>query len=159
MDDLTLLQLESIKYRLLVGSVLRDGCRIWTKSLTSKGYGQISITVNGKKRPEKAHRASWRVHHGPIPPGMLVCHKCDNTVCIHEDHLFLGTPADNSKDMALKGRSHGSYKLEDQGVSEILSLLNYGINQQEIADAYGISRSYVSAINTKVRQRLAQSSG
>lgn len=166
MDNLTPYQLERIRLRLEQWSHFNGyGCRIWKGSLTSTGYGQLSITVDGRKRPEKAHRVSWRVHRGPIPEGMCVCHECDNTLCIYEDHLFLGTKADNSEDMAQKGRAHGGYKLTDAEVEQVRQLLDFGVRQQEIADAYGVSRPLVSMIksgrahfnigHTQIRSRSA----
>jgi hypothetical protein len=80
-----------------------DGCLVWTASLTDTGYGQFSLDGGVML----AHRASWVLHWGPIPPGKFVCHACDKRRCVHPMHLFLGTAADNVRDMVLKGR-HGS---------------------------------------------------
>lgn len=52
-----------------------------------------------------AHRWAWIDANGPIPDGMFVCHQCDNPSCVRPEHLFLGTLADNNRDMFAKGRS------------------------------------------------------
>lgn len=74
-----------------------DGCWEWTRSKSYAKFwdGQRSVF---------AHRKSWEIHHGPIPEGMCVCHRCDNPICVRPDHLFLGTQRDNIIDMVSKGR-------------------------------------------------------
>lgn len=77
-------------------------CILWTGAVSGDGYG--NTWHNG--RNIGAHRLAWEEVHGPIPSGLFVCHTCDVPLCINVDHLFLGTPKDNSQDMARKGRWH-----------------------------------------------------
>lgn len=79
-----------------------DACWIWTASRNPKGYGYF----RNRKRTVLAHRMAWELTYGPIPDGLLCLHHCDNPSCVHPDHLFLGTAADNTLDMMRKGR-HG----------------------------------------------------
>jgi hypothetical protein len=51
-----------------------------------------------------AHRLSFAAFNGPIPEGLSVLHRCDFGRCWNPDHLFVGTQADNIKDMDEKGR-------------------------------------------------------
>ncbi len=79
-----------------------SGCWLWLGASVPKGYGYIASGDGATS--ESAHRISWRLHCGDIPPGMCVLHRCDMPCCVNPDHLFLGTVQDNSTDMVSKGR-------------------------------------------------------
>lgn len=81
--------------------VVDSGCWEWTGARLVKGYGLVG-NVGGTIQ---AHRAAWLLTHFVIPDGMQVLHRCDNPPCINPAHLFLGTPADNMRDMVAKGRA------------------------------------------------------
>jgi hypothetical protein len=75
-------------------------CWEWTASKQRRGYGRFKLN----SKPEKAHRIAWSLVNGKIPEGMCILHKCDNPPCVNPLHLFLGTHADNMKDMRQKNR-------------------------------------------------------
>ena len=57
------------------------------------------------------HREVWAAANGPIPAGGVIMHTCDNPGCINIEHLRLGTPGQNSRDMAVKGRASNARKI------------------------------------------------
>jgi len=79
----------------------KQGCWLWTGSLKDNGYGQLS---RGRGKLITVHRYAWILTHGEIPPGLHVLHHCDVRHCGNPDHLYLGTDADNMRDMRLRNR-------------------------------------------------------
>jgi hypothetical protein len=75
-----------------------SGCWLWTAALLKDGYGGFKV----ERKMLRAHRFAWERKHGPIPKGMVVCHKCDVPGCVNPDHLFLGTWAAPRKGGAAK---------------------------------------------------------
>ncbi len=82
-----------------------DECWGWNASRNNKGYGVVGFPSKAGK--VYAHRVSWEIHYWPIPDGLFVLHRCDNPICCNPRHLFLGTSADNVRDMIEKGRDNG----------------------------------------------------
>ena len=76
---------------------------IWTGSLDTRGYGQISTS---KSRSVRAHRAVWEAERGPIPEGMVIDHLCHEPSCVNPDHLRVCTQTENMQNR--KGAKSGS---------------------------------------------------
>lgn len=76
-------------------------CWVWSASKRPNGYG--SFWMDGEIFG--AYRASFVLNVGVIPDGLFVLHRCDNPPCVRPEHLFIGTQADNAKDMMMKGRN------------------------------------------------------
>lgn len=130
-----------------------DGCWNWTGAHASRGYG--SYRPDGKyAQIYLVHRVSWVHHNGgqQIPQGMVICHSCDNRKCVRPEHLFLGTPADNSADMRAKRRQafgeRCKRKLTEEKVREIRRRLAIGESTTSIARDFGVTQAMVSHIRT-----------
>lgn len=141
----------SVETRLERGSIPEpnSGCLLWCATIDKMGYGVVK--VGGRRR--KAHRIAWELAKGA--PGVLhVLHKCDVPACINPDHLFLGTHADNMRDMVAKGRqargAKNNSKLRD---ATVLAIRAAAGSQRQIAARFDISQRHVC--NIKLGQRWA----
>lgn len=71
-----------------------NSCWVWQKSCSSSGYGQFTKD----KVYWNTHRYVWTKHHGDIPTGDVIRHKCHNRKCCNPEHLELGSHKDNYHD-------------------------------------------------------------
>lgn len=138
----------------LWASVDRSGdCWVWTGLTNAGGYGSIRVPERGM---QLAHRVAWELTNGPIPPGVSICHRCDNRLCCNPDHLFLGSHTVNMRDAATKGRlrtplTQGEAsvhaKLTADDVRAIRSLYAAGgVTNRELAVRFGVSQQSVSDV-------------
>lgn len=151
-----------------------ETCWLWMASTDNRGYGQIG---GANRKTLSAHRVSWMLNFGNIPDGLCVLHACDIPVCVRPDHLWLGTIADNNRDMVEKGRMasggrngsqtypehrphgerNGSAKLTDQHVRDIRERYAHGgVTQDTLAAEYEISQSACSLLILRQTWRHVQ---
>ncbi len=143
-----------------MSTVVKKGCWVWMGATKDGKYG--TFFLNG--RNERTHRVSWMIVFGEIPTGLCVLHKCDNTLCVRPDHLFIGSKSDNNRDRHLKGRTAKGSKihraiLSDQDASYIRRI--YKKNSRvsgsvALSKRFGISHQGVlSVVNRETWKHVA----
>jgi hypothetical protein len=136
--------------KLFMAKVDKSGdCWEWTSGKDQDGYGIFSI-----KKSVRAHRASYEIHKGPIPPGMCVCHTCDNPGCVNPNHLWVGSITENNSDREQKGRSdfqkgergHNSKLTNRQALEIRMEYATGRSSHEKISLKYGVSREVIGNI-------------
>jgi len=125
-----------------------NNCWEWQGALNTEIYGIRYGVIGHNYKRKYAHRISYELNNGEIPKGMCVLHKCDNTLCVNPNHLFLGTTTDNGEDRDRKGRQakgekHGMRKLTEEQVKVIFSDSR---SSRKIAKDYNINKSQILKI-------------
>ena len=88
-----------------VEMVTESGCWIWMGATNGNSrkfsYGQM----HDGERTRLAHRLAVELFDRPVPGDMMVCHRCDVTLCVNPAHLFVGSRSDNMLDASKKWRT------------------------------------------------------
>lgn len=108
-------------------------CWVWTGTI----LGRYGITRHNYQC-YLVHRKSWEMVNGPVPEGLFVLHRCDNTLCVRPSHLFVGDTKDNMQDRDSKGRqargeTNGNHKLTETEVKEIIKTCRPGSSKAGFA--------------------------
>ena len=136
-----------------------EDCWNWTGFLNPEGYGSLSLLgPTGKRNKVGVHRIAAYLAGMDIE-GLFVCHKCDNPSCVNPNHLFVGTPADNSRDMMQKGRgkrpgnkgeANGRHKLSEADVLSIRDFYASGkVTLTALGKRFRVNRDHISNIITR----------
>lgn len=125
-------------------------CIIWQGALNSGGY---PVTWH-KGRAMYAHRLLAGAKSTEV-----VLHTCDNPACVNVGHLVIGTHADNSRDMVLKGRqatgeATGNSKYKEWQIHRVRELKGK-LSSRVTASLFGMSKTNVLDIwNNKIWKKI-----
>lgn len=139
-----------------------DECWPWTGFTRSSGHGLTSM----RGLPMHTSRKAWVLAKGPVPRGLVVCHKCDNHACCNPSHLYLGTPADNCLDQFEKpafedrGPRGRSTLLNEKQLEELWKMRRFGASLKQCSDHFGVHIGtvckYISAMRREKLERNRQ---
>ena len=125
------------------GQRTSSGCLEWQRARYRSGYGAVS----DGKRTRRVHRVAWERLHGSVPDGQKVLHRCDNPPCFEPTHLFIGTQADNVRDMWAKGRARPR---RTKVTPEMLRQVE-GLSSYQVERVLGIHHNTIWAARARAR--------
>jgi hypothetical protein len=132
-------------------------CWLWTAGVDRRGYGRFN--VGDGRSPQFTHRFAFELTHGPIPAGMHVLHHCDNPPCCNPAHLYLGTDADNHRDMMERGRSTTGERdaMAKLTAEQVIAIRQFVPQRRgdlaQLARTYGVTHGAITQIRSGQRWR------
>ena len=148
-DDMTDQKMKK-EFEMLFEQGLANDCWPW------QGRTQLNrsgIPYGYFKKGFRAARICYQIYCGPIPSGLVVRHKCDNSICVNPSHLELGTQKQNVEDRYKRGRArhlrgsdHVNSKLTESDVTLIRKMLADGLSRNKVAKLFGVSVYPIYAI-------------
>ena len=136
---------------------MQNGCIEWQGPRDKNGYGRLSY--NG--RPMLAHRVAWHIANNSVSnTDLMICHHCDNPPCCNPAHLFVGTAADNVKDMwrkgreaALKPRVGSDVNTSKLTATDVRAILASKLPSNELATKFGVTKEQINNIRSRRQWR------
>ncbi len=127
--------------------VTESGCWIYT----GPGETHGTINIKGRSGPAQVHRLMWEHHNGPIPKGLVVCHRCDVGFCCNPAHLFIGTQRDNQLDKVRKNRQARGETVASSILTreQVIDILQSKDTHAELALRYGVTKGAIKAVKTR----------
>lgn len=126
---------------------METNCYVWTGATKDTGYGVMKMP--GEKLVVRAHVFAYDMLHDDRA-GRWVLHKCDNRVCVRDEHLFPGTHAENMVDMAAKGRGVKAggrvYLSTEEKVQMAVIYKQGGVSHADLAERFGVSLQTVGRL-------------
>lgn len=123
-------------------------CWPWQGTMGSRHRDRGYFSIDGKKYI--VHRLVWELFNGPIPEGLVVRHKCDNSICCNPNHMELGTQSDNERDKYRRDRAG----LPVQVVREIRRMLELS-NVSKTAIAKDVSSRFGIAVSRESVSKIS----
>lgn len=126
-------------------------CWEWKDKLNDGGYGDFSLSDNGKSSSFRAHRVSLFL--ATNQQDLVARHTCDNRACCNPHHLLWGDHQDNSDDKMSRNRGghawgsgHGMAKLKEYQVKRIREAYKDRLSPEFIAKRFNICVRHVYRI-------------
>lgn len=119
---------------------------------SAEGYGRF--------KGQQAHRIAYELVNGPVPPGMVVRHKCDNPPCCNPLHLEIGTHLDNSRDAVERdrvayGTRNAKTKLTDDQVRYARQNPD-NLTGKALAEMFGVCEATISYVRSNMRRQRVE---
>lgn len=129
-----------------------ETCWLWHGTKGHFGHGRFTI---GMLPYHQAHRLAWEWANGPIPDGLFICHHCDVACCVRPSHLFIGSQADNMRDMIEKGRQARGERVHRARLTadQVRAIRASTDSERTLARAFGVTSTNIHHIRNRKNWR------